>query len=82
MVERGGAVGYAVPPTHDETDRWLDGVLRLVEVGDAALALALVHGRVAATGLWRRGPKPIFAHYADLQKVMAHPAARRRGSRR
>lgn len=79
VVARGGAVGYAVPPTRAETDAWLDEILTLVAAGDAALAVAVLDGRVAATGLWRRGPKPIFAHYADLQKVMAHPAARGRG---
>jgi hypothetical protein len=53
----------------------------LVGTGDAALTLAVLDGRVAGTGMWRRGPKPIFAHYADLQEVTAHPAARGRGVR-
>ncbi|SCL51611.1 L-amino acid N-acyltransferase YncA [Micromonospora citrea] len=79
VAERGGAIGYAVPPGRAETDAWLDSVLSLVRAGDAALALAVLDSRVVGTGLWRRGPKPIFAHYADLEKITAHPAARGRG---
>jgi ribosomal protein S18 acetylase RimI-like enzyme len=79
VAELGGAIGYLAPPTRHETDAWLDEVLALVGTGDAALTLAVLDGRVAGTGMWRRGPKPIFAHYADLQKVTAHPTARGRG---
>ncbi|MER5333958.1 GNAT family N-acetyltransferase [Micromonospora sp. NPDC002717] len=79
VAEHGGAIGYAVPPGRAETDAWLDGVLSLVGAGDAALVLAVLDSRVVGTGLWRRGPKPIFAHYADLEKITAHPAARGRG---
>ncbi|MEU7997902.1 GNAT family N-acetyltransferase [Micromonospora sp. NPDC049060] len=79
VAERGGAIGYAVPPGRAETDAWLDGVLGLVEAGDAALVLAVLDDRVVGTGSWRRGPKPIFTHYADLEKITAHPAARGRG---
>ncbi|HEX5542161.1 MAG TPA: hypothetical protein VFX60_11485 [Micromonospora sp.] len=64
VAESGGAIGYAVPPTRDETDSWLDGILDLVARGDAALVLARVNDRVEACGLWRRGAKPFFAHYA------------------
>ncbi|HEX5596552.1 MAG TPA: GNAT family N-acetyltransferase [Micromonosporaceae bacterium] len=79
VVELGGAIGYAVPPSRAETDSWLDNVLMLVDAGDAALALAMLDDRMVGTGLWRRGPKPMFAHYADLERVTAHPAARGRG---
>ncbi|SCL33794.1 L-amino acid N-acyltransferase YncA [Micromonospora pallida] len=76
VVERGGAIGYLAPPTRAETDAWLDEILTLVRAGDASLVLAVAEGRVVATGLWRRGPKPVFGHSAEVQKVMAHPAAR------
>ncbi|WDZ87452.1 GNAT family N-acetyltransferase [Micromonospora cathayae] len=76
VVERGGAVGYVVPPTRTETDSWLDEIMALVGTGDAALVLAVVQGRVAATGSWRRGRKPVFGYSAEIQKVMAHPTAR------
>ncbi|MEU4640689.1 GNAT family N-acetyltransferase [Micromonospora sp. NPDC023814] len=79
VAEHGGAIGYTVPPGRAETDAWLDAVLSLVGAGDAALVLAVLDSRVVGTGLWRRGPKPIFAHYADLEKITAHPAARGRG---
>ncbi|MET7672697.1 GNAT family N-acetyltransferase [Micromonospora luteifusca] len=79
VAELGGAIGYAVPPNRTETDSWLDHVLMLVGAGDAALVLAVLDDRVVGTGLWRRGPKPIFAHYADVERVTAHPAARGRG---
>ncbi|MCM0679072.1 GNAT family N-acetyltransferase [Micromonospora phytophila] len=79
VAERGGAIGYATPPARAETDAWLDAVLTLVEADDAALVLAVSASRVVGTGMWRRGPKPIFAHSADLEKITAHPAARGRG---
>ncbi|MEH1100359.1 GNAT family N-acetyltransferase [Micromonospora sp. CPCC 205561] len=79
VAERGGATGYAPPPGRAETDAWLDTALGLVEAGDAALVLAVLDARVVGTGMWRRGPKPVFTHYADLEKVSAHPAARGHG---
>ncbi|GIF63746.1 hypothetical protein Ais01nite_17810 [Asanoa ishikariensis] len=79
VADRGGAIGYAAPPSRTETDAWLDQVLTQVGEGDAALALATLDDEVVGTGLWRRGPKPIFAHSADVQKVATHPAARGRG---
>ncbi|MER7415514.1 GNAT family N-acetyltransferase [Micromonospora peucetia] len=79
VAERGGAIGYAAPPGRTETDAWLDAVLGAVGAGDAALVLAVLDDRVVGTGTWRRGPKPFFAHYADLEKITTHPAARGRG---
>ena len=76
VVELGGAVGWLAPPGRTETDAWLDQILDAVNSGEASLALAVVDGEVAATGLWRRGASTIFRHSAELQKVMAHPAAR------
>jgi ribosomal protein S18 acetylase RimI-like enzyme len=76
VVERGGAVGYLTPPTRAETDGWLEETLAAARAGDGAVALATVDGRVSGCGAWRRGPAPIFGHYAEVQKVMAHPAAR------
>ncbi len=76
VVAAGGAVGYLTPPDRAVSDAWLSDVLAAVRSGDAALALGVVDGRVEATGLWRRGPVPIFTHTADVMKVMAHPAAR------
>jgi ribosomal protein S18 acetylase RimI-like enzyme len=76
VVAAGGAVGYLTPPDRAVSDAWLSEVLAAVRTGDAALALGVVDGRIEATGLWRRGPVPIFTHTADVMKVMAHPAAR------
>ncbi|GAA4603019.1 hypothetical protein GCM10023195_09700 [Actinoallomurus liliacearum] len=76
VVELGGAVGWLTPPERAETDRWLDEVLDRARAGDAALALALLDGEVAAGGLWRRGATDVFRHNAEVQKVMAHPKAR------
>ena len=77
VVAAGGAVGYLTPPPLSVTEAWLSGTLGAVRAGDAALALGVVDGRVEAMGMWhRRGPEPIFAHSADVTKVMAHPAAR------
>jgi ribosomal protein S18 acetylase RimI-like enzyme len=76
VVELGGAVGWLAPPGRADTDAWLEEVLDAVKSGDASLALAMVDGEVAATGLWWRGTSTIFRHSAELRKVMAHPAAR------
>ncbi|GAB3973733.1 hypothetical protein GCM10029978_053700 [Actinoallomurus acanthiterrae] len=76
VVELGGAVGWLTPPDRSETDRWLDEVLDRTRAGDAALALAILDGEVAAGGLWRRGTTDVFRHQAEVQKVMAHPMAR------
>lgn len=76
VVELGGAVGWLAPPGRAETDAWLEQVLEAVKSGHASLALAVVDGEAAATGLWRRGTSAIFRHSAELQKMMAHPSAR------
>lgn len=76
VTELGGAIGYLSPPAETETDAWLDDVLLAVRSSNAAFAVALVDGRVEATGLWRRRPGKVFAHSADVEKVMAHPHAR------
>ena len=76
VVERGGAVGYVDPPAREQTDPWLEELLKSVRDGDARLALALVDGTVQGMGLWRRDPSPVFAHSAEVGKVMAHPEAR------
>src|SRR6266496_1497691 len=72
VTELGGAIGYLSSPTKTETDAWLDDVLLAVRSGNAAFVVALVDRRVEATGLWRRRPGTVFAHSADIEKVMAH----------
>ncbi|MYS83870.1 GNAT family N-acetyltransferase [Embleya scabrispora] len=76
VARLGGAIGYLSPPSKPTTDVWLEDALAAVRAGDAALVVALVDGSVAATGLWRRRPEPVFAHTADVEKVMAHPTSR------
>lgn len=76
VVAAGGAVGYLTPPTRSQTDHWLEDTLSAVRADDAALVLATVHGRVEATGLWRRERADVFRHSAEIGKVMAHPHAR------
>lgn len=76
VAESGGAIGYLSPPTTADTDAWLAEILIAVRSGDAALVLAVVDLRVQATGLWRRRPETVYAHSADIEKVMAHPSAR------
>ncbi|MGW0806397.1 N-acetyltransferase family protein [Nonomuraea sp. NPDC002799] len=76
VVSLGGAVGYLGPPAREETDPWVEELLKAVRDGDARLALAVVDGTVQGMGLWRRDPAPVFAHSAELGKIMAHPDAR------
>lgn len=73
VTELGGAIGYLSPPAKAETDAWLDELLLAVRAGNAAFVVALVGGRAEATGLWRRRPDIVFAHTADIEKVMVHP---------
>jgi GNAT superfamily N-acetyltransferase len=72
----GGAVGWLEPPSPEDSDAWLLPLLDEVARGDAALCLASADGRPEALGCWRRDPGPIFAHRAQVSKVMAHPDAR------
>ena len=74
VAELGGAIGYLVPPAPPETGGWLEQVLVEVRAGDAALAVARVDGVVQALGLWRRCPDEVFAHSAEVQRVVAHPS--------
>ncbi|WP_329056262.1 GNAT family N-acetyltransferase [Amycolatopsis sp. NBC_01488] len=76
VAASGGAIGYLSPPTSAEVVAWLDEVLDAGRAGTAALAVALVDRRVGAIGLWRRRLDAVFAHSADIEKVMAHPQAR------
>lgn len=76
VVEQGGAVGYDTPPSPADVRRWLNGVLESVAAGTAVLAVAAIDGRAEAMGLWRRGDAPFFGRTAEIQKMMAHPAAR------
>ncbi|HEX4218114.1 MAG TPA: GNAT family N-acetyltransferase [Acidimicrobiales bacterium] len=72
----GGAVGWLEPPSPRESDAWLLPVLDEVGRGDAALCVVSADGTPAALGTWRRDPGPIFAHRAQVSKVMAHPDSR------
>jgi ribosomal protein S18 acetylase RimI-like enzyme len=76
VSELGGAIGWMSPPSRAETDRWLDGVLRAAAAGDAAMCIAMVDGRLAAMGLWRRDQAPYFRHLAEVARVMVHPRTR------
>jgi ribosomal protein S18 acetylase RimI-like enzyme len=79
VVALGGAVGYLEPPPRLVTDRWLDDVVSDAVRNDGALAVARLDGRLAALGSWRRGPNPVTAITATVEKVMAAPDARGRG---
>ncbi|GAA3658770.1 hypothetical protein GCM10022267_51120 [Lentzea roselyniae] len=76
VVAAGGAVGYHEPPTFERISQWLDDILKQVRDGNAAFATAVVDGVVQAVGLWRRGSTAVFQHRAEIQQIMAHPAAR------
>jgi ribosomal protein S18 acetylase RimI-like enzyme len=81
----GGAVGWLEPPDREQTDAWLLPLLDEVGRGDAALCVATPgatepDATPAALGCWRRDPGPIFAHRAQVSKVMAHPDARGLGT--
>ncbi|WP_336205760.1 GNAT family N-acetyltransferase [Nonomuraea sp. LPB2021202275-12-8] len=76
VAELGGAIGYLEPPGREQTDPWVEETLKAVRNGDARLALATVDGVVEGMGLWRREPVAVFAHSAEVGKIMAHPSAR------
>jgi ribosomal protein S18 acetylase RimI-like enzyme len=79
VLEQGGAVGWLGVPSFAETVGWLGGVLLAVAAGQARLAVVEHGGRIEALGRWVRYDKPVVAVNADVQQVMVHPAARRRG---
>ena len=68
----GGAVGWLTVPDRDETDAWLDEVLKT----EARVAVVRVDGRIEALGCWARFPAAVLARNAEIRKVMTHPERR------
>jgi ribosomal protein S18 acetylase RimI-like enzyme len=75
----GGAIGWVAPPSREETDRWLAGVLARVADRDGALCTVSVDGELTGFGTWRRDPELVFQYRAELVKVTVHPSAQGRG---
>jgi ribosomal protein S18 acetylase RimI-like enzyme len=81
VVSAGGAVGFVEPPSQETSDGWLDGMLKTVRRDQAAMVIAVTEEgeQLVAMGLWQRRSHDMFAHSADILKVMAHPDHRGQG---
>lgn len=79
LVRDGAALGWIVPPTASEVADLLNDLAAQSAAGDAAVALARVHGVLAGFGCWRRYERPTHRPQADIEKVTVRPAVHRRG---
>lgn len=79
LVRGGAALGWIAPPTANAVAELLQALAAGSAEGDAALALARVHGELAGVGYWRRYERPTHRPQADIEKVAVSPAAHRRG---
>lgn len=78
-VDGGASVGF-LPPLHmAEAARYWDAVIAEVAAGTRALLIARVGGMAVGTVQLDLPGKPNAAHRAEVQKLLVHRAARRRG---
>ncbi|MBL8521119.1 MAG: GNAT family N-acetyltransferase [Betaproteobacteria bacterium] len=78
-VEHDASVGYVVPFVHDELAAYWRGVARDVAGGSKVLMVVRAEGRIVGTTQLELCMKPNGTHRAEVQKVLVHSSARRRG---
>ena len=78
-VERGASIGFVLPLADDVLDAYVGRVIAEVERGDRTVVLARDAG--AVVGMVQLAPAgwPNGAHRAEVQKLVVHSSARRRG---
>ena len=84
LVADGAALGWTHPPAVTEVRDLIAAITAGIPAGDAAMALAVLHGaggaeRVAGFGYWRRYQRPTHRPHADLERLAVDPAAQGRG---
>ena len=78
-VESGASVGYVLPVAEEVIDQYWRGAFDAVEQGSLILLVAEHEGQVVGTVQLSLCMKPNGLHRAEVQKVLVHTAARRRG---
>lgn len=78
-VDGGASVGFLPPLDDGEAARYWAGVLADVAAGGRLLLLARGDGRTVGTAQLELVAKPNARHRAEVQKVLVHSTARRRG---
>lgn len=78
-VEGGASIGFLTPLAEDELDRYLDGIASDVVHGSRVVLLARDGGDVEGMVQLELATKANAGHRAEVQKLIVHTRARRRG---
>ena len=78
-VEGGASVGYVLPVPEVDIDQYWHGVFADVQQGTLILLVAEQAGQVIGSAQLSLCMKPNGKHRAEVQKVLVHRSARRRG---
>lgn len=78
-VADNASVGFVLPPDHAALDRFWDGIAADVESGLRTVLVAERDGRVAGSVQVAPCGKDNGRHRAEIQKLLVHTTARRRG---
>jgi ribosomal protein S18 acetylase RimI-like enzyme len=79
LVSAGAALGWVDPPSTEEVRAMLTAIIDEVDVGDAALVLAIIDEGVVGFGYWRRYARPTHHPHADLERVAVRADQQGRG---
>ena len=78
-VEGGASVGYVLPLADDDAGQYWQGVFAQVEDGSLILLVAENADQIIGTVQLSLCSKPNGKHRAEVQKMLVHTSARRRG---
>lgn len=78
-VNGGASVGFLPPLTVAEAETYWDSVIATLATGGRALLAARAEGQIFGTVQLDLPAKPNARHRAEVQKLLVHSAARRRG---
>ena len=78
-VESGASVGYVLPLADDDAGQYWQGVFAQVEDGSLILLVAENADQIIGTVQLSLCSKPNGKHRAEVQKMLVHTSARRRG---
>ena len=79
VVENGASVGFVLPLSHDEAARYWDGLAPSLADGSRWLWAARDGGGLLGTVQLELATKKNGVNRAEVQKLLVHSAARRRG---
>ncbi|MEN9934260.1 MAG: hypothetical protein RLZZ387_839 [Chloroflexota bacterium] len=78
-VESGASIGFVLPLEQEAVDAYWEKVIADLEVGARVLLLAYLEGRAVGTAQLGLEGRQNGNHRAEVQKVLVHTTARRRG---